>query len=177
MSDSTRSQRHRGDKRWSPEPSAVIPITETKHDSPKLTEGDLSNSEPASRMERAADSGTSPLLLLPPEIRTMIWRHATVEAETITIPPGTHPPHMPGLLQACRQTKQEGTQIYFKENRFLWIIKDMDASLYLKWCRSSLDRRQSNTVCRSKAGTKPISDNVLKWIEAFYYERGGNPAY
>lgn len=67
---------------------------------------------------------TSPLLDLPPELRTMIYEFTLLEEKNIEIGnAASHPPvqqtwRAPSLLQTCRQVRNEASAIYYSRNIF-----------------------------------------------------------
>ena len=91
---------------------------------------------------------TCHLLALPAELRAIIFELALVQDELIII----HYPDRnvdfdecpawirPGLLQSCRQIREEASVLYFSENRFLIEITDWDYGDFfldaMRWLKS-----------------------------------------
>ncbi|KAK5127508.1 hypothetical protein LTR85_006847 [Meristemomyces frigidus] len=129
----------------------------------------------------APQTHKSPLLSLPPELRNAIYRFATVGANELIIDPQQlilAPPE-PGLLSVCKQIRKEASGLYYRENLFLFSVRDFDASLYVLWCSASKLRKQ----CHQRFLTSGSNNwsNLLAWLEAYYHKRcrsvgGGAPS-
>ena len=123
-------------------------------------------------MENGKTFSLSRLLLLPAEIRLLIYHYVLVKGR-IRIQSHALPPPQPGVLQVSRQLRRETQEIYYIENEFKWYIRDFDARTFLKWSRSSDWRKRANHVWsfRGDSGW----DNLLKWLEAAYHRHAACP--
>ncbi|KAF2771265.1 hypothetical protein EJ03DRAFT_334934 [Teratosphaeria nubilosa] len=109
------------------------------------------------------------LLSLPAELRNQIYRYTLLEKDSIDI--NTLPltfPQTPGLLGACRQTREECLGIYYEENIFRFVINNYDASLYIKWCTTFRAQRRAETSFKIRGGGHAHWKNLLTWLEAYY---------
>lgn len=107
-----------------------------------------------------------PLLSLPAELRTKIYRLAIIEPNEIQIRAIDRPPIEPRLLCFCRQVRDEVSEIYYHENQFRFHFEHLDASKYFEWCRKSVVRA---SVDVKFANTKGMAWPCLKtWLKAYY---------
>ena len=113
-------------------------------------------------MEIDEDSHVCRLLSLPPEIRNVIYRYALVEGRFDIRGKDSHPPQ-PGLLQANRHFRRETLQIYYKENKFKWHMRDFDSENFVRWCHLWLFKGACNW------------QNLLRWLEAVYKQQCDSP--
>lgn len=97
----------------------------------------------------------SPLLRLPAELRDEIYRLATplVYASNATWNRGIQlfttdrpPPLEPGLLRVNLQVREEASAVYYKKNKFIFEIENLNATHYIKWCRVYPRRRLKANV-------------------------------
>ena len=109
-------------------------------------------------------------LLLPAEVRNMIYRHALVEGEIRVTTTTTQP----SLLQVNQQIRQEAILIYYQENTFYWCISAFDATKHIAWCASSKERL--DTKPSWKLSGPRNWNNLLYWLEAFYYGECNGPS-
>lgn len=82
----------------------------------------------------------SPLLSLPPELRSIIWEYALYEHGVINITPSLKPPP---LLQVSGQIREEAADLWLRANTFQIDIDDCDMTLFNKF--SSLVREVTRT--------------------------------
>ncbi|WPB02238.1 uncharacterized protein RHO25_006872 [Cercospora beticola] len=83
------------------------------------------------------------LLRLPAELRDEIYRLATPlapDAWEFTFTSANRPSEPP-LLFVNRQIRAEASSVYYKQNKFIFEIQNLDASTYIAWCQASLSRR------------------------------------
>ena len=111
------------------------------------------------------DNSKSRFLSLPAELRNEIYRLVLVEDKRLNIKKDL--PTQPGLLRACRQTRQEGLDIYLQDNYFVFYINHFDASTYLQWCRAS--RKHIGCHHGFVVANSANWDNLLDWLEAYYH--------
>ena len=104
----------------------------------------------------------SPLLRLPAELRDEIYRlaaplkyHEVFRSRLSPYRPRQRarvfttdmpPPEEPALLYVNRQVRQEASAVYYKKNRFTFMIEDLNARTYIKWCKASPARRKANVA-------------------------------
>lgn len=113
-----------------------------------------------------SDTSPSALLGLPPEMRNMIWRFAVIEG-TITLDPvNGEAPSPPTLLEVSRQIRAEAIEIYYHENRTVWLIRDLDAAAYTRWQRATAARL--NETIEIIMHGKAVWKNLVVWLQAFY---------
>ncbi|KAK5127463.1 hypothetical protein LTR85_006802 [Meristemomyces frigidus] len=123
-----------------------------------------------SKLEPSTDSAKGTLLSLPPEMRNRVYRAALIDNSEIVILPKGPLPDEPALLRTCSQIRNEATSIYYKENRFVFEIRDNDASLHIQWCRSSQERLHTGrNFFRLTESTNWT--NLLHWLESYYSRR------
>lgn len=106
----------------------------------------------------------SPLLRLPAELRNDIYRFALVASGDIIIKAGLTPPPEPGLLATCRKIRSEALSIYYEENRFSFGIRDVDATMMLRFkCR--VPKAIGGIVCVGR----PNWINLKAWLETSFH--------
>ena len=121
-------------------------------------------------LEKAAAGQASPpstfrLFDLPPELRNRIYRFAILEPHSITISAFSIP-QQPNLLTVNKQITEEAIEIYYKENRFCFEMRNCDSTFLRKWNTSSEDRRRSRqafVVMRFVSWR-----NLMEWLVAYY---------
>jgi hypothetical protein len=113
----------------------------------------------------ANDCTHSLLLSLPPEIRNIIYRYALVEDEIEIDPPMSPVPEQPSLLQTNRQVRAEASDIYYKENEFVWCIEDFNVEAFVAWSESSRATKRSTLVMRLDG--KPTWANLVWWLGVY----------
>lgn len=108
----------------------------------------------------------SRLLSLPPELRNNIYHLVLVEPRAIVIDDQRPPPPEPGLLSVCKQIRSEAIGVYFKANLFRFIIHDLDATTYIRWCVASHKRKS----CHKRFEVRESYNwtNLLVWLKAYY---------
>ena len=100
----------------------------------------------------------------------MIYRHALVEGEIRVTTTTTQP----SLLQVNQQIRQEAILIYYQENTFYWCISAFDATKHIAWCASSKERLDTKPSW-NLSGPRNWN-NLLYWLEAFYYGECNGPS-
>lgn len=107
----------------------------------------------------------SPLYILPPELRTMIYEFALISSTHILVTSDSWAPatswKAPALLQTCRQIAAEATSIYYACNTFyardtLW---NHSAVVMGIWLKSLCEAKRSciRRVCVKRDG---LSEDV-----------------
>lgn len=136
-----------------------------------------------------------PLLRLPAEVRDEIYRHSTPLAPNkwALIITSTTRPTEPPLLLVNRQIRAEASAVYYKHNKFIFSIQNLDAGHYISWCQALPSRRLTANVvfhltyerllseperfrdARSEPGQKvflpkdrQLWPNVMFWLERYY---------
>ncbi|GIZ44280.1 hypothetical protein CKM354_000748300 [Cercospora kikuchii] len=96
----------------------------------------------------AESDSIPPLLRLPAELRDEIYRLATLMApETWALAMTFNKcPDEPPLLFVNRQIRAEASSIYYKQNNFIFQIRNLDARTYISWCQASLTQRLTANV-------------------------------
>lgn len=121
------------------------------------------------RASAPADPTKPSLLTLPPEMRNRIYRFTLVDdVQPIPMPAAATEswPAEPALLQTCSQIRFEASSIYYKENKFSIHIANNDAARYIKRCKSSPARRNSEhgLVLDGAANWA----NLEGWVQAWW---------
>ena len=65
--------------------------------------------------------------------------------------------------------------MFYFEIRFMFHIKDMDADLYLAWCRRSKHHLNSNHSFELLKYDKPLWSNLLTWLKAYHKKECDTP--
>ena len=119
--------------------------------------------EPIEIMERKVG-----FLRLPPELRNRIYEYALLCPDFITVAAGLKPP---GLLQTCRQTRAEATDIWYQRNKFSIIVTSCDATL-LRAFKSFARAHSTISVptCLHLRGVGNWS-NLKHWCEDIFYRK------
>ncbi|KXT15704.1 hypothetical protein AC579_144 [Pseudocercospora musae] len=86
---------------------------------------------------QAPVSPRPPILALPSELRNAIYRLALVDNDWITIDENFREP---GILQSCRQIRQEARMMWCQRNNFVLPIYNADGALYRAFSRQQLQR-------------------------------------
>lgn len=77
----------------------------------------------------------------------------------------------PSMLQVNQQIRAEAIRIYYQENKFQFAIADFEAGVYLRWCRSSLERRRCNLWmtprCDRSQWLASHSQAIKQWLQAY----------
>ena len=91
----------------------------------------------------------SPLLSLPAELRTAIWRHALITKPMVPVPiiDGSRPRKPPSILSACQQIRQEASPVYYGENTFHFAVPFFadGKSTLARWFQA-LSKEQRNWI-------------------------------
>jgi len=96
-------------------------------------------------MEHTSLQHFSPLLSLPPELRNSIYRLVfKSEGEYIEIEP-SHIHKHDGILQTCRQIREEGAAIFYAENTFISRFGVGSSNFVLAWL-SAIGRRNVQSI-------------------------------
>lgn len=119
----------------------------------------------------------SALLSLPPEIRNTIWELTLAHNDKICVTPTLQ---HPALISTCRQTRSETKKLYFAANRFTLYMRDLDATLLLKWCESVDEitgNRQSSQLTKIKLLSSRNFDNLIQWCHWIHEGRSLRTIY
>lgn len=116
---------------------------------------------------RPSSAGKCRLLLLPPELRNVIFRYVLVEDGNITIAAYGPLPAQPGLLSTCSQLRKENSSVYYQTLYFVFIVEDHNASTFMKWHLSSEQRRNCNYGYSIQPG-QTNWPNLRPWLKAFH---------
>jgi len=92
----------------------------------------------------------SPLLSLPPELRTMIYELVLIEPSGVSVSPKVNPAQ-PALLAVCNSIRNEAVGIYFSLNNFEIDVTEYYSDLVLRWYQI----RQTHLI-------QPVNSNPLK---------------
>lgn len=113
------------------------------------------------------------LLLLPRELRDIIYQYTLVEDGDVLIAANGPLPAEPGLLSTCTQVRMEASIIYYETNKFNFtVVNDHNASSFLRWSRSSKQRRSANIGYTLGVGMTNWP-NLRQWLKAFWDEQCG----
>jgi hypothetical protein len=75
----------------------------------------------------------------------------------------------PGLLRTCTQLRKEGTTMFYKENKFLLMLKNL-ALPQGHWIHRVADVSNKPVITRIREQKEPPG-SPRKWLSAFYNER------
>jgi hypothetical protein len=106
------------------------------------------------------------LLLLPPEIRNIIYRYALVQGRIEIHPPAHNIADQPALLRVNRNIRNEAAKIYYRENAHVWYSRNLNAMVFLRWQDSYKTRRRAQV--KSQLRGKAVWANLLEWLEAYF---------
>lgn len=126
---------------------------------------------------KASGNDSSPLLKLPPELRSHVYRFALLSVRPIeveyNIDSNVALPTPPALLQMCRQVRAEAYGIYYRKNTFYFCIEDFDATALIQWCRhfpwESTSKEVENTVFTFYIAPSSDWSDLLQWLEAVFH--------
>ncbi|KAM3420915.1 hypothetical protein BST61_g4150 [Cercospora zeina] len=159
----------------------------------------LEHNEMAPEVADTSHDYVPPLLRLPAEVRDEIYRFATPLAPNkwaLIITPTTRPTEPP-LLLVNRQIREEASAVYYKHNKFIFAIQNLDAKHYISWCQALPARRLTANVAfhltyepllsnpeefrdaQSGPGQKvfvprdrQLWPNLMFWLERYYWREG-----
>ena len=118
-----------------------------------------------------SNHATPTLLGIPAELRNRIYRYALVVLDDhlcneVYIDEDNY--HMPGILRASRQLRDEGTQMYLEENSFVLGMNDFKfAPQRQHWIWTKVGDRG---LYKELEGQISLG-NINKWLKQFWRER------
>ncbi|KAK5699085.1 hypothetical protein LTR97_006734 [Elasticomyces elasticus] len=113
---------------------------------------------------------------LPPELHNRCHRYALLSTDTIQLVGDAR--MEPSLLRASRQLREEGTSIYYSENKFRFVIQDMAGAKMVPFRRlqlrfSKVDRGVFSYIAYGGANWA----NLLAWLKAHHAHRRSAPSW
>ncbi|KAK4549861.1 hypothetical protein LTR36_005162 [Oleoguttula mirabilis] len=114
----------------------------------------------------SVESERCALLSLPPELRNRIYRFVLVESDDIHVAATGPLPVEPGFLRTCSQVRNESSAIYYKKNKFNFVVKNHNARLYVQWAEASFKHYTSNHSFTIFSSTN--WPNLLTWAKDYY---------
>ncbi|KAK4549867.1 hypothetical protein LTR36_005168 [Oleoguttula mirabilis] len=155
---------------------AVSTNEEVDHDQAHESSESKDNSALPRPTSHPSDDSKPSLLTLAPELRNRIYRASLVQG-TMTIRSADSKvvlPTEPGLLQTCRQIRDESLEIFYQENTFRFEIEENNAENYITWCRSAERRRLSNSTFTLGYDCENWP-NLESWMHAWWFDRVDSP--
>ncbi|SMQ55869.1 unnamed protein product [Zymoseptoria tritici ST99CH_3D7] len=108
----------------------------------------------------------SPLLNLPPELRTLIYELVvTSENHRVTVNETGY--HRPPLLQTCREARADALKLFYNSNKFIISVRSYSTSTLWKFCCSVkiTGVRLTGLLWRVAVDRVPSWRNLVKWLE------------
>ncbi|KAK3631765.1 hypothetical protein LTR56_016721 [Elasticomyces elasticus] len=113
---------------------------------------------------------------LPPELRNRCYRYALSTADTIQLVGDAR--MEPALLRASRQLRGEAASIYYAENTFLFIIRDMAGAEMVPFRRLQLRfSKDARGVFGFTVAPGVNWANLLAWLKAHHAHRRRAPSW
>jgi len=118
--------------------------------------------------ETAVIPQTHPLFALPAELRNIIYEEVLCTDSLIPVGHGMIF-NEPGLLQLNKQTREEGSKMFYLENEFRFHIRDFDCTLLRRWVRSNKLRRDASMYIVVNPSNH--WSNLKIWLRHAYLDR------